>query len=121
MKTMTPLAVTAKTIVNSCGTGEAAMLDALMNNRSGLKRQEYEGLNFDTWLGRVDGIESVELEPQLKSYTCRNNQLARLALETDNFRASVEEAKSRYGADRMGVFVGTSTSGGAETERAYRH
>lgn len=121
MKIMQPLAATAKTIVNSCGTGEAAMLDALMNNRSGLKQQGYEGLNFDTWLGRVDEIESIEIEPQLKHFTCRNNLLARLALETDNFRASVDAAKIRYGTERIGVFVGTSTSGSAETEHAYRH
>lgn len=121
MKKMQPLAITAKTIVNSCGAGEAAMLDALMNNRSGLRQQDYEGLDFDTWLGRVDEIESVEIEPELSHYACRNNRLARLALQTDDFCASVEAAKARYGAQRIGVFVGTSTSGSAETEHAYRH
>jgi len=119
MKTMKSLAVTAKTIVNSCGVGEMAMLEALTSNRSGLTQQGYKGLDFDTWLGKVDDIESVEIEPELRRYTCRNNQLARLALDTDNFRTSVDNAKERYGADRIGVFVGTSTSGCAETEHAY--
>ena len=121
MKKIQPLAITAKTMVNSCGTGLAAMLDALINNRSGLRQQEYEGLDFDAWLGRVIDIESVEIESKLKAYTCRNNQLARLALDTDNFCESVKEAKARYGAERIGVFVGTSTSGGAETVKAYWH
>lgn len=121
MKTMLPLAVTAKTIVNSCGVGEVAILDALINNRSGLRQQGYDGLDFDTWLGRVDEIESIVIEPELKRYACRNNQLARLALQTDDFYTSVEDAKARYGAERIGVFVGTTTSGSAETESAYSH
>lgn len=121
MKTMRPLAITAKTIVTACGVGEAAMLEAILNNRSGLSQQGYDGLNFDTWLGRVNDVESVTIEPKLKQYTCRNNKLARLALETDNFSATIEDAKIKYGEDRIGVFVGTSTSGGEETEFAYSH
>jgi 3-oxoacyl-[acyl-carrier-protein] synthase-1 len=121
MKAMTPMAITAKTIVNSCGLGEASTIDALRNNCSGLKQRAYEGLNFDTWLGIVDEIESIEIEPKLARYSCRNNLLAKLALQTDNFHASVESAKLRYGVERVGVFVGTSTSGIAETENAYSH
>ncbi|VAW63138.1 3-oxoacyl-[ACP] synthase FabV like [hydrothermal vent metagenome] len=113
------MAITAKTIVTSCGVGEEAMLDALVHNRSGLKKQTYDGLDFETWLGRVDEIESIEIEPELKRYFCRNHQLARLTLQTDHFSDSVEVAKARYGAERIGVFVGTSTSGSAETESAY--
>lgn len=121
MKTIKPLVVTAKTIVNSCGVGEIAMLEALTSNCSGLSQQGYIGLEFDTWLGKVDDVESVKLEPELRQYTCRNNQLACLSLDTDDFRTSVDEAKIRYGADRIGVFVGTSTSGCAETEHAYNY
>jgi len=118
---MQPLSITAKTIVNSCGAGELAMFNALTHNQSGLKQQSYDGLDFDTWLGRVDNIESIQLEPELNHFTCRNNQLARLSLETDDFRLSVEDAIKKYSAERIGVFVGTSTSGGAETEKAYQH
>lgn len=119
MRKMRPLAITAKTMVNSCGQGVSAMQDALKGSTSGLSQQSYPGLNFDTWLGRVENVESVELEPALSHFTCRNNQLARMALDADNFRESVEHAVLRYGADRIGVFVGTSTSGMAETEKAY--
>ncbi len=121
MNTMKPLAVTAKTIVNSCGVGEIATLEALTSNCSGLSQQGYPGLDFATWLGKVDDVESVEMEPELMQYACRNNQLARLSLDTDNFRASVDDAKARFGADRIGVFVGTSTSGCAQTEHAYSY
>ncbi len=119
LKTVLPMAVSAKTIVTACGVGEAQMLEALTNNRSGLKKQAFEGLNFDTWLGKINEIESVKIEPELSAYSCRNNQLAQLTLQTDGFIDAVEVAKVKYGADRIGVFVGTSTSGCAETEHAY--
>lgn len=121
MKPIQPLAISAKTIVTSCGVGELATYDALSKNLTGLKHQSYEGLNFDTWLGRVKGVESILIEEELSSFNCRNNQLACFALDTDNFRQSVDEAIIRYGADRIGVFVGTSTAGGEETEKAYRY
>lgn len=121
MKAMKPLSITAKTIVNSCGVGERAMLEALSSNRSGLSQKGYIGLEFDTWLGEVDAIEAVEIESELRRYACRNNQLASLSLDADEFRNSVDDAKTRYGADRIGVFVGTSTSGCAETEHAYSY
>jgi len=118
--TMQPLAITAKTVVNACGQGETALLEALMNNASGLSQQGYPDLSFDTWLGKVNGLETVELESELKHFNCRNNQLAYKALETDSFRLSIKAAKEKYGSDRIGVFVGTSTSGSAETENAYK-
>jgi 3-oxoacyl-[acyl-carrier-protein] synthase-1 len=88
---------------------------------SGLQPGEFPGLNFSTWLGKVDAVEAVELEPTLQRFTCRNNKLAKLALDSDNFREAVDQLISKYGSDRIGVFVGTTTSGKAETEIAYMH
>jgi 3-oxoacyl-[acyl-carrier-protein] synthase-1 len=48
----------------------------------------------------------------------RNNQLALAALA--QIRPAVDLAIARFGADRIGVVVGTSTSGIASTERAMR-
>jgi hypothetical protein len=53
-------------------------------------------------------------------YDCRVNRLAMLALEQDGFAAAVEGARERYGAARIGVFLGTSTSGILDTELATR-
>lgn len=120
LKPMQPLAVTATTLVSACGAGSNAMLDALQNQRSGLAQCGYPGLEFDTWLGRVDGIESHAMDAALQPYACRNNRLANYALGLENFRDRISAAIETYGADRIGVFVGTSTSGIEETERAYR-
>jgi 3-oxoacyl-[acyl-carrier-protein] synthase-1 len=53
-------------------------------------------------------------------YDCRLNRLCLLALEQDGFAAAVARARARYGADRVGIFVGTSTSGILDTELATR-
>ncbi len=121
MTSMQPLSVTAATLVSCCGRGQAAMVDALEHNITGLSQAVYPSLDFSTWLGKVAGVEAVALEPSLHHYTCRNNQLARLALDTDQFRLAVRDAVGLYGADRIGLFVGTSTSGIAATEAAYQH
>ena len=115
-----PLAVTASSLVNACGVGELATIEAIKTEKSGLQQCGYPNLEFATWLGRVDGIENHPLEQALLNFTCRNNRLANLALGVDGFRAKVSAATERYGANRIGVFVGTSTSGIEETEKAYR-
>jgi len=48
----------------------------------------------------------------------RNNQLALAALA--QIRPAVDAALARYGAGRIGIVIGTSTSGIAETEHALR-
>jgi len=115
-----PLAVTGSSLVNACGVGQQATIDAIQAGKTGLRQCGYPNLTFTTWLGRVDGIEHQPLEAELAQFTCRNNRLANLALSTDGFRDKVNEAIAFYGAHRIGVFVGTSTSGIEETERAYR-
>ncbi|OAH97459.1 beta-ketoacyl-ACP synthase [Methylomonas methanica] len=52
----------------------------------------------------------------LKHYDCRNNCLLLSALR--QIEASVCKAITRYGAERVGIVVGTSTSGIAEGEAA---
>ena len=50
----------------------------------------------------------------------RNNRLAHLCLEQDDFRADVAAAVARHGSGRIGLFVGTTTSGILSTELAFR-
>src|SRR5207253_9437321 len=45
---------------------------------------------------------------------------AHLCLEQDAVRAAVARAVNRRGCDRVGLFVGTTTSGILDTELAYR-
>jgi 3-oxoacyl-[acyl-carrier-protein] synthase-1 len=77
-------------------------------------------VTLPTYVGAVARLEVVNLAPSLARFDCRNNRLAQLALAQDGFAPAVEAAKARYGAGRIGVFLGTSTSGILQTEQAYR-
>ncbi len=115
-----PLSVSSFTLVNSLGAGLAATLEALRANRSGLVPCDFEDARLDTYIGPVAGLDAPKIGGELASYDCRLNRLAQLALEQDGFAQAVAAARERHGAERIGVFLGTSTSGILETERAYR-
>jgi 3-oxoacyl-[acyl-carrier-protein] synthase-1 len=121
MNAMKPLAVSAITQVTALGAGQAAALAALQAGRSGLKQQDFETAVIGTWLGVVDGADAVALPAGLAEFDCRNNRIAELGLQADGFGDRVRRAAQRYGAQRVGVFLGTSTSGILQTEIAYRH
>ena len=114
-----PLSITATTLVNATGCGKKETLAAIQKEKSGLRNKDYPSLTLNTWLGQVDNVDSVVIEKSLQHFNCRNNMLAKLALDTDNFRDNINVAISKYGSFRIGVFMGTSTSGKAETEKAY--
>lgn len=114
---ISPLIITACSMVNALGRGKKATLTALQNKTSGL--QASKELEFSTWIGRVEDVDECVLEDSLKQFNCRNNQLAKLALDTDNFRDAVLSATKKYGSDRVGLFLGSSTSGSGATEMAY--
>ncbi len=117
---MLPLLISHKTLSNSLGTGLAATLDALRSRRSGLSPCTFDSVDLDTYVGVVAGLDDYLLRADLAAYDCRNNRLAQLALEQDGFSEAVARAKDKYGAARIGIFLGTSTSGLLQTELAYR-
>ena len=117
---MTPLAVTDFSLATALGTGRWPTLAALREGRSGLAARDFETARLDTWLGLVEGVDEVRLPPGLHDFDCRNNRLAWLGLQADDFAAAVRRVRERRGAARIGVFMGTSTSGILETEQAYR-
>lgn len=116
----TPWPITACTLVNGLGRGLDATLEALAAGRTGLARRRFETAALDTWLGVVDEADEATLPAPLAAFDCRNNRLAHLALHSDGFAGAVGRASARYGAHRIGVFLGTSTSGILATEIAYR-
>ena len=117
---MQPLQLTAYTLVTPLGAGVSATLDALRAGRSGLERCDFLDVDLDTYVGRVGGLEDLPVRADLAAYDCRNNRLAQLGLDQDNFTGAVAAARQRYGRERIGLFLGTSTSGILDTELAYR-
>ena len=118
---MTPLAITAGTLTTALGAGCAATLAALQAQRTGLAPVRFEAVPLPTWTGEVAGVDAIRLPAHLAEFDCRNNRLAWLGLQQDGFVDAVAGARARWGASRVGVFLGTSTSGLLQTETAYRH
>ena len=116
---MTPAYLTAHSLVAASGRGEAANAQALRQERTGLTPYVDGGLRLQT--GVVPGVEDAPFPPGYTASDCRNNRLAEMVLQTDGFAERVAAAVERYGADRVGIFVATSTAGMRETEAIYRN
>ncbi|MEP7311854.1 MAG: beta-ketoacyl synthase N-terminal-like domain-containing protein, partial [Pseudomonadota bacterium] len=118
---MIPLALTAITATSCIGRGLQQTLAALQTQRSGLAPCQFETVDIATCIGEVAGVDAVVLPEALRDFDCRNNRLAHLGLRQDDFATAVQTAVARWGRRRVGVFIGTSTSGILQTEIAYRH
>ena len=117
---MTPLLLSHFTATTCLGRGLAPTRRALEDAASGLKPCDFETVAIDTWIGEVAGVDDVRLPAAVAHHDCRNNRLALLGLETDGFADAVRECLGRHGRRRIGVLIGTSTSGILATELAYR-
>jgi 3-oxoacyl-[acyl-carrier-protein] synthase-1 len=115
-----PLLLTQFTATSCAGRGLDATLAALREQRGGLAPCRFERATLDTWIGEVEGVNDEPVRADLRDFDCRNNRLAQLGLTQDGFAQAVAAAAQRYGAERVGVFIGTSTAGILETELAYR-
>jgi 3-oxoacyl-[acyl-carrier-protein] synthase-1 len=118
---MQPLAISNFSLVTSMAAGRAATIAALRAGASGLAPCNFDLLPFRTHTGEVPGLNDNPITGELAGFDCRNNRLALMALEQDGFLDTIATARLRYGAARIGVFAGTSTSGLLQTEQAYRN
>lgn len=117
---MQPLIVRNYTTANCLGIGRDALSAALRGRRSGLTHCAFETVDLETYVGQVLDAEITPLRDDLRDFECRNNRLAQLAIRQDGFEQAVARLRERYGAARIGVFLGTSTAGILQTELAYR-
>lgn len=118
---MDPLYISHYTLSTCLGHGRSANWLALTGRHSGLKPCKFETVDLPTFIGEVQDVEHQIMSGRLSHHLCRNNQLAQLAVEQDGFALATRAAVHAYGPDRVGVFLGTSTSGILSTELAYRH
>ncbi len=116
---MQPLLLSHFSIVTGMGAGLDATLTALETGQSGLRPKHFPGA-LDTWVGDIATLDDFRLDEELAPFDCRNNRLAAFGLAQDGFTQAASAAREKYGPDRIGIFLGTSTSGIEQTERAYR-
>jgi 3-oxoacyl-[acyl-carrier-protein] synthase I len=104
-------------IVCALGTGQDEVLRRLLEgDQSGMTPYGPLLTGRSTIVGRVD--EALEPVPaSLAEFDCRNNRL--LALALDQIEPVVSSMRDSFGADRVAVILGTSTSGIAAGEDAF--
>lgn len=73
----------------------------------------------DAFVGRVHTPLDLAPPDALAAYDCRNNRLLLSALA--QIRPAIDAASARFGAHRIGVVLGTSTSGVGAAEAALAH
>jgi len=116
-----PISIDAYTLTSAAGVGVKAIGASLRKQSSGLRPNDFApAIGLATWIGRVDAVEDVVLPTAWRDYDCRNQRLACLGLEQDDFPTQVAAARQRYGASRIGCLIGSSTSGILETELEFR-
>ncbi len=105
---------------------DLGMLSALADNPEqtlkGLQAGDRSGLQISdeysshpVYVGEVKS-HLPSIDKKYSVYDCKNNRLLLAALE--QIRNTVDAMISRYGSDRIGVVLGTSTSGVRNTELA---
>ena len=105
-------------IVCALGSSHSAIKSRLLDHaQTGLAMSEAYSPGRSIPLGQVDAeLPSMDAWPI--EQRSRNNQLALLALA--QIRPAVDAAIARYGNERVGIVIGTSTSGVGGTESAIR-
>jgi len=116
---MAPLALRAFTATTALGRGRDAQARALEAGQSGLEPNTFSDAPLACFIGRVAGLEDAPLPQALANWECRNNRLAWLALQQDGVLDAIEAMKAKYGAERVALVVGTSTSSIGASEEAY--
>ncbi|TZF89887.1 beta-ketoacyl-[acyl-carrier-protein] synthase family protein [Cognatilysobacter lacus] len=118
---MPAMAIRAFTATSALGRGLDAHRAALRARRGGLRPNDFGTARLECWIGRVDGLEDSPLPASWWKWECRNNRLAWLALQQDGLLTATQAAVAKYGAERVAVVIGTSTSSIGATEDAYAH
>ena len=103
-------------ILSAAGNNGDEILSRLQSgDRSGLIRTDEYSPGQPFYLGAVQA-ELPEIGEKYSVYDCRNNQL--LLAASIQIKATVDSMIKKYGVDRIGVVIGTSTSGVRNTELA---
>lgn len=104
-------------LICALGDNHAEIRRRLFAGQSGIALTDRYSAAGALPLGRVDSV-LPEMDGYAPAHRSRNNRLVLAALE--QIRPAVDAAIAQYGADRIAIVLGTSTSGIAETEAAFR-
>ena len=100
---------------SAAGNNLTELREAIRFQKSGLRVNDFPRSDLNTWIGRVDGVEDIDLG----EWQSRNNALAHLGYSQGTIQDNVEKLKQRFSSNRIGVVMGSSTSSIDRTETAY--
>ncbi|MBW2419929.1 MAG: beta-ketoacyl-ACP synthase [Deltaproteobacteria bacterium] len=107
--------ITAWSTVNSLGANTGEVMSALRSGQAALSPPP-SGTSFKTVCGVVNA-DLAALPKALKQFDSRNNRFVQQALFEIEF--ALEAARERWGPERIGICVGSSTAAMDEIENAY--
>lgn len=102
-------------LISPLGIGHIDTLSALLAGERGLTLAPKELIERPTYIGQAKGILPT-LPTKLAQFQSRNNQL--LYAASQQIEAEIYAAIEKFGAARVAIILGTSTSGIAESEMA---
>jgi len=106
-------------MVNALGrTPDEIWPRLLAADRSGFHTRDDIVPGRSLWLAEVEG-RLPRIPQRLRRFDCRNNALTAAALE--QIESRISDVVCAVGAERVGVVMGTSTSGVSDAEAAIRH
>jgi len=103
-------------MINALGGDVDEIVPALAAARAPGMGNVHTGIG-DAFVGSVLGPLELAPRADLARYDCRNNRLLLTALA--QIAPAIEAARERYGSARIGVVLGTSTSGIEAAETAF--
>ncbi|WP_299802736.1 beta-ketoacyl-[acyl-carrier-protein] synthase family protein [uncultured Shewanella sp.] len=116
MKPTTQIAITHLGLCTPLGHTPQDVLDNLVaGNTDGMQWRDDLLFERAVLVGQVDATLPT-IPAALKHFDTRNNQLTLLIAQ--QIEQAVEQAKTQYGSQRIGLVIGTSTSGIATGEAA---
>jgi len=107
--------VTAWSTLNSLGTSTEQVMSALRGGQASLTAPP-SGTPFETVCGSVD-TDLPALPKGLERFESRNNRFIQQALA--ELATPLDAARERWGTERVGICVGSSTAAMDEIENAY--
>lgn len=113
------LGIAGYSTVHAAGVDNDDSWNAIVAGRSALRANSLPWCDLPCWVGEVAGVDDVALPAGLMAWDCRTHRLAWMALQRNGLREAVAALIERYGAQRVGVVLGSSTSGIRSTELAY--
>ncbi len=100
-------------------TPESVLANLLAGNTDAMVMRDDLMFNAETRVGAINDTDLLTIPDELEQFNCRNNRL--LYTAAMQLTRSIEHAKNVYGKERVGVVLGTSTSGISKGEAALEY